>query len=59
MPIKGLAYLHAEVTDIARSKRLYGETLGWELHTIRFRWVRGPILTAARASSEFHSVAAA
>jgi catechol 2,3-dioxygenase-like lactoylglutathione lyase family enzyme len=33
MAIKGLAYVHAEVTDMARSKRFYGQTLGWELHT--------------------------
>ena len=33
MAIKGLAYVHAEVADMARSKRFYGETLGWELHT--------------------------
>src|SRR5262245_47937819 len=33
MAIKGLAYVHAEVSDLARSKRFYGETLGWELHT--------------------------
>src|SRR4029453_2327616 len=33
MAIKGLAYVHAEVTDMSRSKRFYGETLGWEMHT--------------------------
>ena len=33
MAIKGLAYVHAEVSDLNRSKQFYGETLGWELHT--------------------------
>jgi catechol 2,3-dioxygenase-like lactoylglutathione lyase family enzyme len=33
MAITGLAYVHAEVMDLARSKRFYGETLGWEMHT--------------------------
>ena len=33
MAIKGLFYVHAEVTDIARSKRFYREVLGWELQT--------------------------
>jgi catechol 2,3-dioxygenase-like lactoylglutathione lyase family enzyme len=33
MAIKGVFYVFAPVTDLARSKRFYGETLGWKLGT--------------------------
>ena len=29
----GIYYLEALVSDLARSKAFYGETLGWKLHT--------------------------
>jgi len=31
--IKGVFYVFAPVSDLARSKRFYGETLGWKLGT--------------------------
>jgi catechol 2,3-dioxygenase-like lactoylglutathione lyase family enzyme len=31
--IDGIFYVHAYVSDLARAKRFYGETLGWKLHT--------------------------
>jgi uncharacterized glyoxalase superfamily protein PhnB len=33
MAIKGIFYVFAHVTDLARSKKFYGETLGWKLGT--------------------------
>jgi catechol 2,3-dioxygenase-like lactoylglutathione lyase family enzyme len=33
MAIKGIFYVYAEVSDLARSKKFYGETLGWKLNT--------------------------
>ena len=33
MAIDGIFYVHAQVSDLALSKRFYGETLGWTLHT--------------------------
>jgi catechol 2,3-dioxygenase-like lactoylglutathione lyase family enzyme len=33
MAIKGIFYVFARVSDLARSKRFYGETLGWKLGT--------------------------
>lgn len=33
MAIKGIFYVFAHVSDLARSKRFYGETLGWKLNT--------------------------
>jgi len=33
MSIKGIFYVFAEVSDLARSKTFYGETLGWKLGT--------------------------
>jgi catechol 2,3-dioxygenase-like lactoylglutathione lyase family enzyme len=33
MAIKGIFYVFAEVSDLARSKKFYGETLGWKLNT--------------------------
>lgn len=33
MAIEGIFYVHAHVSDLARAKRFYGETLGWKLHT--------------------------
>ena len=33
MAIEGLFYVHAFVSDLARSKRFYGEVLGWTLGT--------------------------
>ena len=33
MAAKGVFYVFALVSDLARSKRFYGETLGWELGT--------------------------
>src|SRR5262245_61880442 len=33
MSIKGIFYVFAEVSDFARSKKFYGETLGWKLGT--------------------------
>ena len=33
MAIDGLFYIYATVTDLARAKQFYGDTLGWKLHT--------------------------
>jgi uncharacterized protein len=33
MAIKGIFYVYAEVSDLERAKRFYGDTLGWRLHT--------------------------
>ena len=33
MAIKGVFYVYIEVSDLARSKKFYGETLGWQLGT--------------------------
>jgi catechol 2,3-dioxygenase-like lactoylglutathione lyase family enzyme len=33
MAIEGVFYVHARVSDLARAKRFYGETLGWKLNT--------------------------
>ena len=33
MAIKGIFYVFAEVSDLARSKKFYGQTLGWKLNT--------------------------
>jgi catechol 2,3-dioxygenase-like lactoylglutathione lyase family enzyme len=33
MSAKGIFYVFAHVSDLARSKRFYGETLGWTLNT--------------------------
>jgi len=33
MATKGIFYVFAFVSDLARSKRFYGETLGWKLAT--------------------------
>jgi catechol 2,3-dioxygenase-like lactoylglutathione lyase family enzyme len=33
MAIQGIFYVFAEVSDLARSKKFYGETLGWKLGT--------------------------
>lgn len=33
MAIKGIFYVFAEVSDLARSKKFYGGTLGWQLNT--------------------------
>lgn len=33
MAIEGIFYVYAKVSDLARAKRFYGETLGWNLHT--------------------------
>jgi len=33
MTAKGIFYVFAFVSDLARSKRFYGETLGWKLGT--------------------------
>jgi catechol 2,3-dioxygenase-like lactoylglutathione lyase family enzyme len=33
MAIEGIFYVHARVSDLARAKHFYGETLGWKLHT--------------------------
>jgi catechol 2,3-dioxygenase-like lactoylglutathione lyase family enzyme len=33
MAIKGIFYITAHVADLARSKRFYGEVLGWTLQT--------------------------
>jgi uncharacterized glyoxalase superfamily protein PhnB len=33
MAVKGIFYVFAEVSDLARSKKFYGETLGWKLNT--------------------------
>ena len=33
MAIQGIFYVYASVSDIARSKKFYGETLGWKLET--------------------------
>jgi catechol 2,3-dioxygenase-like lactoylglutathione lyase family enzyme len=33
MAIKGIFYVFALVSDMARSKKFYGETLGWKLGT--------------------------
>ena len=33
MAIKGMFYVFAEVSDLARSKKFYGETLGWKMNT--------------------------
>lgn len=33
MAIKGIFYVRAQVADLARSKRFYGETLGWKINT--------------------------
>jgi hypothetical protein len=33
MAIKGIFYVFAEVSDLARSKKFYGETQGWKLNT--------------------------
>jgi predicted enzyme related to lactoylglutathione lyase len=33
MAIKGIFYVFAEVSDLARSKQFYGQTLGWKINT--------------------------
>jgi catechol 2,3-dioxygenase-like lactoylglutathione lyase family enzyme len=33
MAIEGVFYVYARVSNLARSKRFYGETLGWKLNT--------------------------
>jgi catechol 2,3-dioxygenase-like lactoylglutathione lyase family enzyme len=33
MAIEGIFYVRISVADLARSKRFYGETLGWKLET--------------------------
>src|SRR5262245_23996370 len=33
MAVKGIAYVHLEVANLAKSKQFYGETLGWQLNT--------------------------
>lgn len=33
MAIEGIFYVEIQVSDLARSKRFYGETLGWKLGT--------------------------
>ena len=33
MAIKGIFYVFAEVSNLARSKKFYGEILGWALNT--------------------------
>lgn len=33
MAIEGVFYVHILVSDLARSKAFYGETLGWKLNT--------------------------
>jgi catechol 2,3-dioxygenase-like lactoylglutathione lyase family enzyme len=33
MAVKGIFYVFAEVSDLARSKKFYGQTLGWKLNT--------------------------
>ena len=33
MAIKGIFYVFAEVYDLVRSKKFYGQTLGWKLNT--------------------------
>ena len=33
MTIEGVFYVFANVSDLARSKRFYGDTLGWKLGT--------------------------
>ena len=33
MAINGVFYVFAHVSDLARSKKFYGETLGWKLST--------------------------
>lgn len=33
MTAKGIFYVFAHVSDLARSKKFYGETLGWKLGT--------------------------
>ena len=33
MAIKGIFYVFAEVSNLARSKKFYGQTLGWKLNT--------------------------
>ena len=33
MAIEGIFYVKAHVSDLARAKKFYGETLGWKLET--------------------------
>jgi catechol 2,3-dioxygenase-like lactoylglutathione lyase family enzyme len=33
MAFEGVFYVYAKVSDLARAKRFYGETLGWKLTT--------------------------
>ena len=33
MTAKGIFYVFAHVSDLERSKRFYGDTLGWKLGT--------------------------
>jgi catechol 2,3-dioxygenase-like lactoylglutathione lyase family enzyme len=33
MTIKGIFHVYVPVSDLARSKKFYGETLGWDLKT--------------------------
>lgn len=33
MAIEGVFYVYASVSDLARTKRFYGDTLGWKLNT--------------------------
>ena len=33
MAIKGIFYVFAQVSDLARSKKFYGQTLGWKINT--------------------------
>jgi predicted enzyme related to lactoylglutathione lyase len=48
MAIKGIFYVFAHVSDLARSKRFYGETLGWTKNTDEHA---SPVLPSAAAIS--------
>jgi catechol 2,3-dioxygenase-like lactoylglutathione lyase family enzyme len=59
MAIQGIYYVHAYVSDLARAKQFYGETLGWKQETDRpgvagFRFGSGylVLIEDARAASE-------
>jgi catechol 2,3-dioxygenase-like lactoylglutathione lyase family enzyme len=54
MAIQGLFYVCAAVSDLARAKRFYGDTLGWRLETdtdeVAGFWFGSGYLVAQRTS---------
>lgn len=57
MAIDGIFYVHILVSDLARAKRFYGETLGWKLetdesHVAGFRFGTGYLVAEADGRAE-------